>query len=246
MSSVRLDRAALARDEAVPAPDGVEIARLGPPVPGFEIRVADPAGADLPPGRIGRIHVRGPSLLSGYLHQPEETAEVLHDGWLDTGDRGFLDGDELVVTGRDKEVLVLRGRKWPPHLVEQAVDGLAGLRVGCTAAVSHQPEDAPTEQLLLLAETAREASDRDVAALPAACATAVLAATGLALDEVVLLAPGTLPRTSSGKIRRREALVGWLAGTLAPPDRVTPLAVAGWYLRSAWAFARLPRAGVEP
>ncbi len=243
MSTVRLDRAALARDEVRPDPDGVELARLGPPVPGFAVRVTDAEGHDLPPDRIGRIRIRGPSLLAGYLHLPRETAEVLRDGWLDTGDRGFLDRGELVVTGRDKEILVLKGRKYPPALVEQALDGLPGLRAGCAAAVSHRPEAADAERLLLLAETSRDAADTDVAALPDACARAILAGTGLLVDEVVLLAPGTLPRTSSGKIRRREALAAHLAGTLSPPDRVTPLSVAGWYVRSAWAFTRGPRPG---
>jgi acyl-coenzyme A synthetase/AMP-(fatty) acid ligase len=113
------------------------------------------------------------------------------------------------------------------------------VRTGCVVAVSWLPEGAPGEVLALLVEAARDAGPAERMALPDACREAVLGATGLAVDEVVVLAPGTLPRTSSGKLRRQEALRLHLAGELLPPDRVTPFRLAGAAARSGLAYARL-------
>jgi len=232
--------------------DGVELVSVGRPLPGFEVRVLpdpgdeddlppSPAGtARLPEGEVGRVWVRGPSLMEGYLGRPEATARVLRDGWLDTGDLGFLHGGELFLTGRAKDVVILRGRNHAPEEIEHAVWEVPGVRRGCVVAASWLPEDAESEQLVLLVERDLGAGDR--AALPgeiaAGCARAVLAATGLSPDRVEVLEPGTLPRTSSGKLRRREALGRWLAGELVPPDPVTPLRLAAAFARSGLAHAR--------
>lgn len=208
--------------------DGVERVSLGTPVPGFEVQIRDPGGAVLPKGEEGRVWCRGPSLMREYLGRPEATARALVEGWLDTGDQGFLLGGELFLVGRAKDLLVLRGRNHPPQAVEQAVDEVPGVRSGCAAAVSHLPEGGATESLVLLVE-----HRQGEPLAPAACREAVLTRTGLACDQVVVLEPGTLPRTSSGKIRRGEALRRYLDGTLAPPEKVSALKVVGWMIRSA-------------
>ena len=218
---------------------GREIASVGRPLQGVRLALRDEAGREVPEGRVGRIWVQSPSLMSGYFGDPEATARVLRDGWLDTGDLGFLTGGELYLTGRAKDLLLLRGRNHSPEEVERAVAGVAGVRTGCAVAVSWLPEGATGEVLGLFVEGARDAPARQLAELPAACRAAVLAATGLALDEVVVLAPGTLPRTSSGKLRRAETLRLHLASGLAPPDPVTPLRLAGAMARSGLAYARL-------
>jgi hypothetical protein len=102
--------------------------------------------------------------------------------------------------------------------------------------------------LALFVEAARDAPDDDLAALPELCRDAVLGAVGLTVDRVEILAPGTLPRTSSGKLRRQEALRLYLAGELAPPEPVTPLRMAKAMARSGLAFARLrwSRPGDDP
>jgi acyl-CoA synthetase (AMP-forming)/AMP-acid ligase II len=164
--------------------------------------------------------------MVGYLNQPERTAQTLVDGWLDTGDLGFLHEGELFVTGRSKDLLILRGRNHAPHEVEQAVDNVDGVRVGCAAAVSFLPEGGDHERLLLFVEAKDPAPG-----LEQRCAAAVLNSTHLAVDEVILLEPGTLPRTSSGKIRRAEALRLYQLGELRPPRAVTPMLVAGALLR---------------
>ena len=232
------NREALARGVAVADPMGLELVAVGTPVPGFEVRVVDDAGQRLPSDHVGRVRVRGPSLMRGYLNRPEQTREVLSDGWLDTGDLGFWHEDQLVLTGRAKDVLVLRGRKHPPHLVEQAVDSVPGIRTGCAAATTHLPEGGDREQLLLLLEHKKGVTEAEHAGLPDACRKGVLSATGLACDEIVVLPPGTLPRTSSGKIRRHEALRRYRAGELNPPEPVNLWRVARWMGRSSVAFAR--------
>lgn len=217
--TTRFDRAALSDGRAEPAADGVELVSVGTPLPGLEIEV--------PSGKIGPVRVRGASLMQGYLHQPERTAAVLQDGWLDTGDLGFLHEGELYLTGRAKDVLILRGRNHAPHEIEQAVDAVDGVRTGCAAAVTWRPEDAEEERLLVFVEVKAELPAPVRALLADRCSGEILAATGLDPALVVLLTPGTLPRTSSGKIRRAEALKRWLAGELLPPEEVNAWRLAG-------------------
>ncbi len=240
--SRRLERETLARDaQAVDAPGGMEIPSVGRPIPGFEIEIRDEAGRALPERRVGRVWTRGPSVMDGYLGDPAATARALCDGWLDTGDLGFLAEGELYLTGRAKDIILLRGRNYAPEPIEHALEGLPGARPGCAVAVSWLPEGAPGEVLGLLVERRRRARAEEVERLPAACRAAVLRATGLDADHVVVLPPGTLPRTSSGKLRRAEALRLHLAGELAPPLAVTPLHLARAVARSHLAYARLGR-----
>jgi len=244
--SLRLDRAALADGRAVPSAEGREIASVGRAVPGFEVVVVDGDRRPLAEGRVGRVLVRGPSLMRGYLDQPEATTGVLRDGWLDTGDRGFsLDG-ELYLTGRDKDVLIVNGRNYAPEEVERAVESVPGTGEHCTVAVSVAADGAPSEEVLVLVELGPDATDGDAAALPGRAEAAVLAATGLRLAGVVVLEPGTLPRTSSGKLRRQETLRQHRTGELAAPRKVTTGLLAGAVVRSTLAYIDLtlrPRGG---
>jgi fatty-acyl-CoA synthase len=217
---------------------GREIVSVGRPLPGFRLSLRDPHGRELPPGRVGRLWVSGPSLMQGYLGDPEGTARAVRDGWLDTGDLGFIDDGELYLTGRAKDLIILRGRNHSPAEIEQAVDAVAGVRAGCAVAVSWLPDGAPGEVLALFVERSRRATAGELAALPDACREAVLGATGLAIDRLEVLAPGTLPRTSSGKLRRSEALRLYLEGGLTPPAPVTPLRLARAAARSGLAYAR--------
>jgi acyl-CoA synthetase (AMP-forming)/AMP-acid ligase II len=207
-----LTAAGVARERA----GGREIVSVGRPLPGFSLRIADEAGRELPAGEVGRVWIAGPSLMDGYLGDPEATARARRDGWLDTGDLGFLHAGDLYLTGRAKDVVILRGRNYSPEEIERAVEAVAGVRSGGAVAASWLPEGAAGEVLALFVEVAREATAAAAAALPDACREAVLAATGLAVDRVERLAPGTLPRTSSGKLRRRETLRRHLAGELRP------------------------------
>jgi acyl-CoA synthetase (AMP-forming)/AMP-acid ligase II len=201
-------------------------------------RAVPGASPALPPGRVGRLWVRGPSLMEGYLGRPADTARALVGGWLDTGDLGFVHQGDLYLVGRAKDVIVLRGRNHAPEEIEQALWEVPGVRRGCVVAASDLPPDAEEEVLVLLVESARPLPAEERRRLAAACARTTLAATGLAAGEVEILAPGTLPRTSSGKLRRAEALARHRAGDLAPPEPVTPLRLAGALAKSGLAYAR--------
>lgn len=239
-ASRRFDREGLARHGvALESAGGREIVSVGQPVPGFRLSVRDEERREVPEGRVGRVWISGPSLMEGYLGQPEATARVLAGGWLDTGDLGFLWRGELYLTGRAKDVVILRGRNHSPEEIERAVDPVPGVRTGCAVAASWLPEDAEGEELVLLVEARHGASAEEHAALPEACRAAVLGAMGLAVDRLAVLAPGTLPRTSSGKLRRAEALRLFLAGELKEPERVTPFSLAGAFARSGLAYARM-------
>jgi fatty-acyl-CoA synthase len=245
--SGRFDREALAREgrarrvEEERCARGVEIVSVGRPLPGFRLSLRDEAGRDVAAGGVGRVWVRGPSLMDGYLGDPEATARTLVDGWLDTGDLGVLDGGELYLTGRAKDVIILRGRNHSPAEIEQAVDGVPGVRAGCAVAVSWLPDGASGEVLALFVERSRRATAMAAAAMPESCREAVLGATGLVVERVEVLEPGSLPRTSSGKLRRSEALRLYLEGGLAPPAPVNVFRLAGAVARSSLAYARWRR-----
>jgi len=238
--SRRFDRERLAREgRAVETADGVELVALGSPLPDFALQIVDDDDRELGPGRVGRLLVSGPSLMDGYLDQPEATAAVLRDGWLDTGDLGFLYDRQLFLTGRAKDVLILRGRNHSPHEAEDAVAAVPGVRAGCAVAVSWLPDGDTGERLLLLVEARRDVAPAEYERIATECAAAARAAAGLHPDLVEVLAPGTLPRTSSGKLRRRETLRRWLAGELGPPAAVTPLRMLAAAARSRLALAKL-------
>jgi acyl-CoA synthetase (AMP-forming)/AMP-acid ligase II len=239
-ASRKFDREALSRNgRAVESSDGLEIASVGRPIAGFQVRVVDPENRDLPASQVGRLVIRGPSVMEGYYGRPDATEEIFSNGWLDTGDLGFLYRDELYLTGRAKDVLILRGRSHSPTEVEAAVDRVKGVRTGCSVAVSWLPDEADGEEMVLFVEAKHAVPQRAYREIADQCRAAVRAATGLNADVVEVLTPGTLPRTSSGKLRRQEALRRFLRDELAPPDRVTPLRLAGAAVRSSLELARM-------
>jgi acyl-CoA synthetase (AMP-forming)/AMP-acid ligase II len=166
--------------------------------------------------------VRGPSI------PPDST----RDGWLDTGDSGFVFDDELYLYGRNKDLIVLRGRNYAPQDIEHALDDLPDVRRGCTAALGVLPEDGEREELVILVERNRSSSASVDSGLVRAVRESVASRVGLIPDVVSVLEPGTLPRTSNGKIRRGEARQRYLAGRLSTGRRWPRWQLAGELLRS--------------
>lgn len=196
-----------------------------------EIAVAGPEGTPLPAGEVGEVLVHGPAVAAGYWKRPDLTAEVfaasLHGSdkkWLRTGDLGFLRDGELHVTGRIKDVIVVRGRNRHPQDIERLVVGLCPeVRPGCVAAFA-----APDDQgVVVLAELrpGRSLTGEDHARIAAAVATSF----GLATHEVVAVPRGTVPKTTSGKLRRAECRTRYLAGDYAGHrlDEDGPAAASG-------------------
>jgi acyl-CoA synthetase (AMP-forming)/AMP-acid ligase II len=235
----RVDAVRLARDGMV-VPGDREVIPVGTPLPGIEVEVRAPEGGPAGEGRLGRIHVRGPSLMREYLGDPAGTRAALAGGWLDTGDLGFVAGGELFVHGRAKDVVMVHGANRAPEEFEGALADVAGLRPGCAVALGFEPPGGAGEALLVLAERSREPGRGD-AEIEASARRAILERTGIAPHQLVLLQAGTLPRTSSGKLRRQEALRRHLAGTLSPPAPVGALRLALAAARSQLAFRRARR-----
>jgi 1-acyl-sn-glycerol-3-phosphate acyltransferase len=224
------DRVALARrGEAVPTPpdgpDALELVACGQPLPGHEVRVVDGTGRELAERREGRVEFRGPSATRGYFRNPEKTGQLFHGDWLDTGDLGFLSAGDLYLTGRVKDLVIRGGRNIHPQELERAVGEIVGVRKGCVAVFGSPDSRSGTERLVVLAETRlTDAAERErLRARIQEVATELLEAPA---DEVVLAPPQSVPKTSSGKIRRAAAQELYLRGRLETGPRALWLQVA--------------------
>jgi acyl-CoA synthetase (AMP-forming)/AMP-acid ligase II len=207
---------ALAEGEAVPAdepagasettdtaashPRVLHVVSCGRAFPGHELRIADPDGKPLPERRVGHILLRGPSVMQGYFDDDEETGAVLRDGWLHTGDVGYLAGGELYVCGRSRELIIIHGRNYYPYDLEWETSHTRGIRQGSVMAFGLEDPADGREQVVIVAET-RLPKERHPQ-LRHAIQTRILEGLSLKVDQVLLLPPHTLPKTSSGKLQR--------------------------------------------
>lgn len=213
----RLDVERLERDNlAVTTTDANrarDFARNGPVLPGHQLEVRDETGAVQPERGVGRIFARGPSLMREYFEQPEETARVLSaDGWLDTGDIGYLVDREIVITGRGKDLIILNGRNiWPQDLEWTAEAEIDSLRSGDVAAFSTPGEG---EEVVVILVQAR-GGDAETRKALADNVAAVLRARHSVETQVHLVGAHALPQTSSGKLSRSKAKAAFLAGAYA-------------------------------
>ncbi len=209
-----IDRDALAhRNLAEPAPAGPKaraFVACGRALQDHAFEVRDQAGRVLPERSVGRIFFRGPSIMGSYYRQPELTAEVLSpDGWLDTGDLGYLLDGQIVITGRAKDLIILNGRNIWPQDLEWSAEELPDLRRGDVAAFSVEENDSEAVVVLVQCRVGdpaqREKLRRDVYAL-------LQRAHGVE-PRVTLVPPKALPQTSSGKLSRSKAKANYLSGT---------------------------------
>jgi len=195
-----VDRAALEHDRvAVPTRgDGRRLAFLGRPLPGCELRIVDPGRGDVRGEReVGELELRSPSVTPGYYRNPEATAATFHDGWLRTGDLAYLVDGRLVVCGRLKDVIVVGGRNVFPEDVERAAAAVAGVRAGNVIAFGSDRRRG-REAIVVVAETKSD----EVHTVHDSVVDHVCDAVGVPPVDVVLVRPGTLPKTSSGKLQR--------------------------------------------
>lgn len=201
---------------AVPAQTGSLRTRsfllCGEALPGHAMEVRDESGEVLPERRVGRIFARGPSLMTGYFGEPEETERVLADGWLDTGDLGYFLDRQIVITGRAKDLIIVNGRNlWPQDLEWTAESEIAALRSGDVAVFA--VDDAAKEEVAALVQCRiTDPAGRD--ALATELGNIFRARHGVEA-RVVLVPPRSLPQTSSGKLSRSRARAMYLAGAFA-------------------------------
>ena len=188
-------------DAAAGDGDVLRMVACGHVIPGHEMRVVDAAGRPLPERHEGQLQFKGPAATSGYLRRPDETAHLFDGAWLNTGDLAYIATGELYVTGRTKDLIIRGGRNLYPYELEDAVGRIAGMRRGCVAVFASPDPASGSERLIVLAETnAADAATR--AQLTGAINGVAIDVLGMPPDDIVLAAPHTVLKTSSGKIRR--------------------------------------------
>jgi acyl-CoA synthetase (AMP-forming)/AMP-acid ligase II len=231
----RVDRTALERHKVRPASPGDVKARLlvgcGHSLPDQSVLIVNPSSLTRR-GRaeIGEIWVAGPSVAQGYWGRPKETAETFQahladtgEGpYLRTGDLGFIEDGELFVTGRLKEVIIIRGRNHYPHDIERTVEGSHGaLRPGGGAALG--VELSGEERLVIVQELEYRSGSVERREVIGAIRQAVAENHDLEVYDVVLVEPGSIPKTSSAKVQRLACRAAYLSGTLGTQRNKRPV-----------------------
>lgn len=214
LTTDRLDIEAMRRGVASTVPDGgMEIVACGKAFPGHELRIVDGKDEPVLERHVGEIQVRGPSITSGYFGNEEATTEAFCGDWLKTGDLGYLADGQLYICGRAKDLIILNGRNYYPQDIEAVVSRAPGVRDGQCVAFSVLTEGG-AEHCVVVAEARIGPKAGTAADIITSIIQLVRAEVGIVLGEIHLIKRGTLPKTSSGKVRRREARMRLEAGTL--------------------------------
>jgi fatty-acyl-CoA synthase len=191
------------------------IVNCGKPVEGMEIEVRGADGDPLDDRSIGKVWVRGSSVMHGYFRDPESTEACMKDGWLDTGDMGYMSGGYIFIVGRAKDMIIINGRNHWPQDIEWAVEQLPGFKSGDIAAFAITgPSGEETPAVLV---HCRVSDPHERGRLRDDIRERVRAITGIS-PVVELIPPRTLPRTSSGKLSRAKARNLYLNGEIKPYD----------------------------
>lgn len=246
----RIERETFATEgRAVPTDEedenAIAFVSAGMPVPGHDVVLVDAEGTEVPERTEGFLWFRGPSATSGYFRNAEATATLFEGGpktaegeypWVNSGDRGYRADGEIYITGRVKDIIIKAGRNLYPHEVEELASRADGIRKGCVVAFGLKGRETGTEKLVIVAES-REENRKKRATIAAAINEEVTRGLGLPPDRVELIPPGSIPKTSSGKLRREETKQLYVAGTLTAAKAPAWVQIArlggGSYLKSA-------------
>ena len=258
----RLDRikrdAFLTGGRALPVAEDDATALLfpscGQPLAGHPLRIVDHQGRELPDRQEGQVEFCGPSATAGYYRNPAATQRLFlyKDAWLASGDRGYLADGELYLTGRIKDMMIRGGRNFYPYELEQAVGEIAGVRKGCVAVFASPDLATGSERLVVVAET-RVASTPEQAELRQAIQNISVDVLGVPPDDVALVSPHTVLKTSSGKLRRAAVRELYERGQLGRGGRAVWLQLTHLILtsvgvglarwgRDVWAWLHAARA----
>lgn len=186
--------------EHVDRASGSVFARLGAPLPGIELEVRGPDGQALPERHVGTLAIRGTAVTQGYLTAAGYLPALDDDGWLDTGDEGYLCDGEVVVCGRVKDLVILAGRNIYPTDIERAAERVEGVRRGNSAAVAVR--HGGREGVVIVAESPHHDDPEQTRRIAHDVRLATYADLEVRPSQVILIPPGTLPKTPSGKIQR--------------------------------------------
>lgn len=196
----------------------------GTVIPGYQVRVTDRRGNQVPDRCEGTVECRGPSVTSGYFGNAAASKALWHQGWLDTGDLGYLSSGELFLTGRAKDLVIRGGRNLHPEVLELALGEVEGVRQGGVAAFASADPRLGTERLVAVVETDLGAPEerRKLQTLVATTAVRLL---GSPPDVIVLAPSGSILRTASLKIRRAATRDAFEKGMFAPEPDPAPITV---------------------
>jgi acyl carrier protein len=235
----RIDRQTLARESLarLVKADAISVVCCGRPLSGHEVRVVDARGGEAPERIEGRIEFRGPSATSGYFNNAEQTAKLMRDGWLDTGDVGYITGGELFITSRVKDLIIRGGHNIHPYDLEEAVGALPGIRKGCVAVFGAAERAQATERIVVMAETReKDLSVRE--SLKKRINELAITHLGMPADDIVLVGVRAVLKTSSGKIRRAALRQLYERGRLGAAQRPVTLQLARLGVDAALASLR--------
>lgn len=197
--------------------DVLEFVSCGSGFKDHELRIFDEDLNTLPERTVGQIVVKGPSVMKGYFEDEPATTAALKDGWLLTGDLGYLADNQLYICGRLKDLIIINGRNYYPSDIENAANTVEGVRNGGTAAFSITDSEQGRELAVLCFET--KLSSEQYPQLMVDVRSAVFSQLGVNTDILVPLSPGTLPKTSSGKIQRSKTKELFLSGVLGSANQ---------------------------
>ncbi|MGA3298913.1 MAG: AMP-binding protein [Candidatus Acidiferrales bacterium] len=241
----RIERATFESEgRAIPARAGdaatLEFVNAGKPLPSVEVRIVDTGGNNLGERQEGQLWFRSPSATSGYYRNPEATRELMRDGdWLNSGDLAYWGEGEIYITGRAKDVIIKAGRNLYPHEIEEIAGRVKGVRTGCVVAFGAPDERTGTERLIVTAEIRDPRSAKEI---EAEISRAVDEALGLPPDVIALLRPQSIPKTSSGKLRRSDTRRLYLEGKLGKKQQSASMQIAKLAVRgaapTAWAWLK--------
>ena len=185
---------------------------VGSAIDQMDLRIGDAAGKALPAGSIGRIYIAGASVTSGYINDPEKTAEIMRqERWLDTGDLGVIYNNELVITGRAKDIIFLNGQNYYPHDLERIAEELPGIELGKVAAAGLRDAEAGADKVLVF--VVYKGKPEGFVDTYRQVKTLIAEQTGLEVHDVVPVRQ--LPKTTSGKVQRYKLAAGYEQGEFA-------------------------------
>lgn len=194
-------------------PNTLEFVSCGFPMPEHEIRIVDDDNRVLPERHVGSLQFRGPSNMQGYYNNINATQAIYHDGWFDSGDLAYIADGEVFITGRRKDLIIKAGRNIYPAEIEELVGVVKGVRQGCVAAFGALDPHSGTEELIVVAETReRKPIKREV--IVENIKDTIATTLDIVPDQVVLVAPHIVPKTSSGKLQRAACKKMYINGKL--------------------------------
>ncbi|WP_030685862.1 SDR family NAD(P)-dependent oxidoreductase [Streptomyces sp. NRRL B-1347] len=249
--TVAIDPASLTGTVRHVAPDDKEavvLSTVGSPIPGVQLRIVDDSGRELPEERLGELRIRGVTLMHGYFANEEANREAFdEDGWFRTGDLAFVHDGEVVIAGRKKDQIIVRGINYMAHEVESVVERAAGVKVTFSAAVGVREPGADSDQLVVFFVPVRWDADA-LAGVSEELRALLPREVGIAPDLLVPVTEAEFPKTGSGKVQRAALAAAFRAGTFAdraiggdtaeePPDT--------WLFRRQWSELPAPAAAAD-